>query len=265
MDGVVFLRIAEARGIEARGQLQSLLDAPQIGDELVKLFRRAGQRYNSRMFDFSCDVERPQEPDELTPALRAGNDALARLLRRLYYPESPYEFSVFPTAILGQLYEQFLGQAITLNGRYQAAAVRKPEIRKAGGVYYTPASMVEYILDHTLSPLLKNRSPQSVAGQESARNSHPLRVLDPSCGSGRFLLGAYEYLLRWYLDAYMADSAERWAGGCSPRLRRGPDGDWKLTTAERMDILVRHIYGVDIDPRAVEVTKVSLLLEVMEG
>jgi hypothetical protein len=67
IDGVVFLRIAEARGIEARGQLQSLLDAPQIGDELVKLFRRAGQRYNSRMFDFSRDVERPQEPDEPRP------------------------------------------------------------------------------------------------------------------------------------------------------------------------------------------------------
>jgi SAM-dependent methyltransferase len=265
IDGVVFLRIAEARGIEGRGQLQSLLDAPRIGDGLAKLFRRAGQRYNSQLFDFSRDVERPREPDELAPALRAGNDALARLLRRLCYPESPYEFSVFPTAILGQVYEQFLGQAITLNGGHQAATARKPEIRKAGGVYYTPASMVDYVLDHTLSPLLKNRSPQSVAGQESARNSHPLRVLDPSCGSGRFLLGAYEYLLRWYLDAYIADSAERWASGNSPRLRRGPDGDWKLTTAERTDILVRHIYGVDIDPRAVEVTKVSLLLEVMEG
>jgi hypothetical protein len=263
--GVVFLRIAEARGIEARGQLQSLLDAPQIGDELVKLFRRAGQRYSSRLFDFSRDVERPQEPDELAPALRAGNDALARLLRRLCYPESPYEFSVLATAILGQVYEQFLGQVITLNGRHQATAVRKPEIRKAGGVYYTPASMVDYILDHTLSPLLKNRSPQSVAGQDIARNSDPLRVLDPSCGSGRFLLAAYEYLVHWYLDAYMADSTERWASGHCPRLRRGPDGDWKLTTTERIDILVRHIYGLDIDPRAVEVTKVSLLLEAMEG
>jgi hypothetical protein len=265
IDGVVFLRIAEARGIEARGRLQSLLDAPEIGGELVKLFRHAGERYNSRLFGFSGDVARPEEPDELALALRVGNDALARILRRLYHPESPYEFSVLPTAILGQVYEEFLGQVITLNGGHQSDVVRKPEIRKAGGVYYTPVSIVDYILDHTLSPLLKNRSPQSVAGQENAGNRHPLRVLDPSCGSGGFLLGAYEYLLRWYLDAYVADSAERWAGGWSPRLRRGPYGDWELTTAERIDILLRHIYGLDIDSRAVEVTKVSLLLELMEG
>ena len=90
-------------------------------------------------------------------------------------------------------------------------------------------------------------------------------MLDPACGSGTFLLAAYDYLLRWYLGAYTADGAERWAAGRSPRLRRGPGGDWELTTAERKDILLRHIYGVDIDPRAVEVTKLSLLLKVLEG
>ena len=264
IDRVVFLRMAEARGIQARGQLQSLLDGPDIYGELVKLFRRAGQRYNSGLFNFSQDVKRPEEADELTPALRVGDDALARILRRLYYPESPYEFSVLPAAILGQVYEQFLGQAITLNG-HQADVVFKPEVRKAGGVYYTPAPVVDYILDASLSPLLKDRSPQSVAGRDKTKNRHPLRMLDPACGSGTFLLAAYDYLLRWYLGAYTADGSERWAAGRSPRLRRGPGGDWELTTAERKDILLRHIYGVDIDPRAVEVTKLSLLLKVLEG
>ena len=264
IDRVVFLRMAEARGIEARGQLQGLLDRPDIYGELAKLFRRAGERYNSGLFNFNRDVKRPEEADELTPALQVGDDALARILRRLYYPESPYEFSVLPTAILGQVYEQFLGQVITLNG-YQANVVLKPEVRKAGGVYYTPAAVVNYILDASLSPLLKGRSPQSVAGRDRTRYRHPLRVLDPACGSGTFLLAAYDYLLRWYLGAYAADGADRWAGGRSPRLRRGPGGDWELTTAERTDILLRHIYGVDIDPRAIEVTKLSLLLKVLEG
>ena len=141
IDRVVFLRMAEARGIEARGQLQGLLDRPDIYGKLAKLFRRAGERYNSGLFNFSRDIKRPEEADELTSALRVGDDALARILRRLYYPESPYEFSVLPTAILGQVYEQFLGQVITLNG-YQANVVLKPEIRKAGGVYYTPAPVV---------------------------------------------------------------------------------------------------------------------------
>jgi len=265
IDRVVFLRMAEARGIEVHGQLQRLLEAPDIYGELRKLFRQANERYNSGLFNSGPDVKPPEGPHELRPALRVGNDALARILRRLYFPESPYEFSALPAAILGQVYEQFLGRVITLNGGHQADVVLKPEARKAGGVYYTPAPIVDYMLDATLSPLLEGRSPQSVAGRDGTRNRHPLRVLDPSCGSGTFLLGAYDYLLRWYLDAYTADRAERWASGRSPRLRRGPGGDWELTTAERNDILLRHIYGVDIDPRAVEAAKLSLLLMVLAG
>jgi hypothetical protein len=263
IDRIVFLRIAEARGIEVRGQLQRLLDGPDIHGELEKLFRRAGDRYNSELF--RRGVNRPEHTDDLTPPLHVGDDVLARILRRLYYPESPYEFSVLPAAILGQVYEQFLSQVITLNGGHRADVVRKPEIRKAGGIYYTPAPIVDHILDVTLAPLLKDRSPQSVAGRDSSGNRHPLRVLDPSCGSGMFLLAAYDYFLRWYLGAYTAGGAERWADGQSPRLRRGPEGDWELTTAERTDILLRHIYGVDIDPRAIEVTRLSLLLKVLAG
>ena len=265
IDRVTFLRVAEARGIEVYGQLQSLLARTDIYSELVKLFYRAGERYDSCLFHFGHRVSRPEKPDELTPALQVGNDALARILRRLYHPEGPYEFSVLPTAILGQVYEQFLGRVVTLDSSRQAEVVLKPEVRKAGGVYYTPAPIVDYILEATLSPLLKDRSPESVAGQDSTRNRHPVRVLDPACGSGTFLLGAYDYLLRWYLGAYTADDAERWAYGRAPRLQRDPDGDWELTAAERKDILLRHIYGVDIDPRAVEVTRLSLLLKILDG
>lgn len=263
---VVFLRMAEARGIEVHGQLQRLLDGPGIDSELGKLFRRADERYGSGLRAGSGrDGKRPEVPHEPGPALRVGDDTLARILRRLYGPESPCALPALPPAILGQVYEQFPGQVITLNAGHQADVVLKPEARKAGGVYYTPAPIADYMLDATLSPLLKGRSPQSAAGRDSTRNRHPLRVLDPSCGSGTFLLGAYDYLLRWYLDAYTADGAKRWAAGRFPRLRRGPGGDWELTTAERTDILLRHIYGVDIDPRAVEVTKLSLLLMVLAG
>jgi len=263
---VVFLRMAEARGIEVHGQLQRLLDGPGIDSELGKLFRRADERYGSGLRAGSGrDGKRPEVPHEPGPALRVGDDTLARILRRLYGPESPFAFPALPPAILGQVYEQFPGQVITLNAGHQADVVLKPEARKAGGVYYTPAPIADHMLDATLSPLLTGRSPQSAAGRDSTRNRHPLRVLDPSCGSGTFLLGAYDYLLRWYLDAYTADGAERWAAGRFPRLRRGPGGDWELTTAERTDILLRHIYGVDIDPHAVEVTKLSLLLTVLAG
>jgi len=91
-----------------------------------------------------------------------------------------------------------------------------------------------------------------------------LRILDPACGSGSFLIGAYQFLLDWYLDQYR-QSLKKWGKGRNPRLYQTDGGDWKLTTAERKRILLNNIYGVDIDPQAVEVTKLSLLLKVLEG
>lgn len=100
----------------------------------------------------------------------------------------------------------------------------------------------------------------------------PLRVLDPACGSGSFLLGAYGHLLEWHLRFYTDNDPESWAKLAAPPIARKaiPDekathGDYKLTTHEKKRILTDHIFGVDIDAQAVEVTKLSLLLKVLEG
>jgi hypothetical protein len=91
-----------------------------------------------------------------------------------------------------------------------------------------------------------------------------LRVLDPACGSGSFLINAYQFLLDWHRDWYIVHKPESWAKGRNPVLVQTTSG-WKLTIAERKRILLGNIYGVDIDPQAVEVTKLSLLLKVLEG
>ena len=64
--------------------------------------------------------------------------SLRLLLKILYYPNSPYEFSVLSPEILGNVYEQFLGKVIRLTKWPQAKVEEKPEVKKAGGVYYTP-------------------------------------------------------------------------------------------------------------------------------
>ncbi len=190
------------------------------------------------------------------------------IIRSLYFPDSPYEFSVLPAEILGQVYEQFLGKVIRLTPGGQAKVEEKPEVRKAGGVYYTPAYIVDYIVENTVGRLLGSHllpGEGQGEGRFSPKEAARLRILDPACGSGSFLIGAYQFLLDWHRDRYVADDPERNARGRNPVLYRSVNGQWKLTTAERKRILLDNIFGVDIDPQAVEVTKLSLLLKVLEG
>lgn len=262
LDRLIFLRICEDRGIEFYGQLQALLNGNDVYPRLVELFHKADQRFNSGLFHFQVERERSDAPDNLTPTLQIDDRALKDILKNLYYPDSPYEFSVLPADILGQVYEQFLGKVIRLTSGGRAVVEAKPEVKKAGGVYYTPTYIVAYIVRQAVGALLEGRQPgEPGLGGRGA----PLRVLDPACGSGSFLIGAYQYLLDWYRDGYLAQGAEKHARGKSPRLYQAPSGEYRLTSAERKRILTEHIYGVDIDPQAVEVTKLSLLLKVLEG
>ena len=288
IDRILFLRICEDRGIEEYGCLQKLLEGQDVYQRLVALFHRADTRYNSGLFHFNEEAGWEEMPDRLTPSLLIDDTVLKKIIKRLYYPESPYEFSVISPVILGQVYEQFLGKVIRLTPGHQAKVEYKPEVKKAGGVYYTPQYIVDYIVQHTVGELVKDKTPREIA---------KIRVLDPACGSGSFLLGAYQFLLDWHLNWYIhnlvpviADKSmtspevqallpepvpkaakKKSAGDTSLPIYKSASGsssrtrsDWKLTIAERKRILLNNIYGVDIDMQAVEVTKLSLLLKVLE-
>jgi hypothetical protein len=251
IDRIIFLRMCEDRGIEQYGQLQALLNGSAVYGRLKQFFQSADDRYNSGLFHFHKEKDR-EDPDELTPSLKIDDKTLKDMIADLYYPDSPYEFSVLPAEILGQVYEQFLGKVIRLTKGHQARVEDKPEVKKAGGVYYTPAYIVDYIVKHTVGKLLEDKTPKQAA---------KLRILDPACGSGSFLLGAYQYLLDWHRDWYVNDEPAKH----TKELYQGPGGSWRLSTTVKKDILTNNIYGVDIDPQAVEVTKLSLLLKVLEG
>jgi len=273
IDRIIFLRICEDRGIEPYKQLEGVTNGIDVYPRLVALFRRADDRYNSGLFHFMREKDRTEGPDELTPDLVIDDKPLKGILHSLYYPDSPYEFSVLPAEILGHVYEQFLGKVITLTAGHRAKVEDKPEVKKAGGVYYTPSYIVDYIVEHTVGKLLEERRVEVTQvsrgrGKKRLRvpaMDRPLRILDPACGSGSFLLGAYQVLLNWYRDYYSDNDPQAWAKFEEPPIACATDGSWKLTTAERKRILLDHIYGVDIDTQAVEVTKLSLLLRVLEG
>ena len=286
IDRIIFLRICEDRGIEHYETLHALSHNEGVYARVCDLFRLADDKYNSGLFHFAEEAGRDEIPDTLTPSLVIDDSVLKAIINRLYYP-SPYEFSVIPAEILGQVYEQFLGKVIRLSASHRADVEDKPEVRKAGGVYYTPAYIVDYIVKKTVGELVKGKTPREVA---------KLTIVDPACGSGSFLLGAYQFLLDrhrdWYIEHLVPVLKDRTAAAPEvqallpdpiasgkakkegayelPIYKAGTSdpskmrSDWRLTTAERKRILLNNIYGVDIDPQAVEVTKLSLLLKVLE-
>ncbi|OQY17017.1 MAG: restriction endonuclease subunit M, partial [Anaerolineaceae bacterium 4572_32.2] len=248
IDRIIFLRMCEDRGIEEYGQLLALTNGPHVYARLGEYYRRADEKYNAGLFDFTADT--------LTRSLLIDDKALKPILSSLYYPQCPYEFSVLPVEILGQVYEQFLGKVIRLTAGHRAKVEEKPEVKKAGGVYYTPSYIVDYIVSQTVGKLVQGKTPRQIS---------KLRVLDPACGSGSFLLGAYQYLLDYHRQWYEDNDPAKHARRKQPAVYQASGGDWRLTGAEKKRILLNNIYGVDIDRQAVEVTKLSLLLQVLEG
>jgi hypothetical protein len=293
LDRLIFLRICEDRGIEEYERLKKAADAKGIYPELIKLFQQADDRYNSGLFHFRSEKDRHEDHDTLTPHLLIDDALLKPLIRGLYYPDSPYEFSVLSADILGQVYEQFLGKIITLNASHKATVEDKPEVKKAGGVFYTPTYIVGYIVRQTVGTLIgqieeheirlgakrteraqeKQQQTGLGAGIDVTDEKMPkrvidrvaqIKVLDPACGSGSFLIGAYQFLLDWHLSWYVRTGVQRWAKGKNPPIVQRANGDWVLSLTERKRIMLGNLHGVDIDSQAVEVTKLSLLLKVLE-
>ena len=252
IDRILFMRICEDMGIEPYKQLHSLINGPRVYPRLCELFQIADEKYNSGLFHFKPESDRPETPDELTLNLTIEDSYLKLIFDGLYYPKSPYEFSVIPAEILGNVYEQFLGMVISVSSSRRVDIQPKPEVKKAGGVYYTPSYIVDYIVKNTVGKLCENKPPKEIA---------KLRFLDPACGSGSFLLGAYTYLLDYHCDWYIANNLEKH----TKQIYQGKGGLWRLTIDEKKKILLNNIFGVDIDSQAVEVTKLSLLLKVLEG
>jgi hypothetical protein len=261
IDRIIFLRIAEDRGVEDYGKLQTALKGEIFYENLFAHFKEADSKYNSGLFDF--------KRDKLSAALQVDNKVLKNIINELYYPNSPYEFSVLSVEILGSAYEQFLGKQIRLSERHKAVIEEKPEVRKAGGVYYTPQYIVEYIVQQTVGKLVEGKKPEQIKA---------LKIVDPACGSGSFLIGAFQFLLNYHQQYYKPDFEKLSAIASSTehnikqrneaikersKLPLTPDG--ALTTKLKKEILLNNIYGVDIDTQAVEVTKLSLLLKCMEG
>ncbi len=244
IDRIIFLRIAEDRKVENYGSIQNCAKLKNSYKALFKFFENADEKYNSGLFDF--------KKDQLSSKINISDDCLSEIISELYFPKCSYEFSVIPVEILGSAYEQFLGKTIQITDGGKIKIEEKPEVRKAGGVFYTPQYIVEYIVKHTVGKAIDGKTPNQI---------EKIKILDPSSGSGSFLLGAYQFLLDYHLSWYRNNVKNSSKGKKDAPLN--PDGS--LKTEIKKKILINNIFGVDCDANAVEVTKLSLLLKCLEG
>jgi len=276
LDRLLFIRISEARGIDTGTKLQTLLEtwkgrqeeSDRLRDEppahwggsglsasrgtlwnsVVRHIRALDRRPPSHVPYFNGNLFKIHFSEELI----VGDVWLSEFLEAISSESSPYKFGYVAVEILGTIYERFLGNIVRPHGR-GAVIEEKPEVRKAGGVYYTPRYIVEYIVEQTVGKILEGKKPEETL---------KLRFLDPACGSGSFLLRVFERVCEHWQQWLVDHPGKRKKDWCWLDVKTNT---LHLTARIKRRILRETIYGVDLDPQAVEVTQLSLYLKMLEG
>ncbi len=239
---LIFLRICEDRDIEKYATLRKTgLD--NTFTRLLDILKRADKFYDSGIFRLLNDA--PLE-------LKLRDNVLHAIIDELYYPKSPYTFSVVDAEVLGEIYEIFLGEEILVDNNGTVSVIAKPEVRESGGIVPTPRYLADIIVEETLNPIVFNKKPQEI---------EKLTIADICCGSGIFLLSSFDLLLNYYLNWYLNNKRNDHIG---TKIYEKSTGNWRITYSEKRDILQRHIRGIDIDSNAVEVARFSLFLKLIE-
>ncbi len=257
LDRIVFIRIAEDRRIIEKRRLADAVDEWNARGGKFHIFEWLNDLFHQINEDFNGEIFKPH----LSETIRIDSEVLVRIIERLYPPRSPYRFDVIGVELLGSTYERYLGKTIRLTAR-QVRLEEKPEVRKAGGVYYTPSYIVDYIVKNTVGKLISGKTPRQIEA---------IRILDPACGSGSFLISAFQCLIdyhaRWYIEhpEHEGLAQRRPVLDFMREVYNDPGGLLRLSVYRKVQILRNNLFGVDIDPQAVEITMMSLYLKALEG
>ncbi|MBI1800422.1 MAG: Eco57I restriction-modification methylase domain-containing protein [Chloroflexi bacterium] len=255
LDRLIFIRVGEDRGALPAGGLLHIArkwreEGRQrpITADLIPLFREVNDKLNGEIF-------KPHRCEQI----KWDSALVAQIIS---VGLEPYNFAQIGVELLGSIYERYLGKTIRVTAK-RAIVEDKPEVRKAGGVYYTPKYIVDYIVAQTVGRLIAGKTPKQI---------EKLRIVDPACGSGSFLLSAYQALLDYHRDYY---AHQRSAPAAPPGAERAVEqgrllgaeegGEFRLSLQQKADIIRNNIFGVDIDAQAVEITMMSLYLKMLEG
>jgi len=236
LDRLIFIRNAEDREMEENKLLSNVRQWSQKGKgnlikEISTVYKYYDDQYNSKLF-----------AHHLCDDLYIDNEALHEVIEGLNHSKDNsyrYDFSIIESDVLGNIYEQYLSNILKSTPK-RAKLEESKTHRKEQGIYYTPSYIVDYIVKNTVGEYIKTHTPEEIK---------KVRILDPACGSGSFLIRAYKELENYWKQ----------------------NSDFAQTTldseefySKKVEILKNNIFGVDLDPKAVEIAQLNLLLQISE-
>jgi len=231
---LIFIRNCEDRKIE-NNKLRATLNQWRTGgckgeliEKLQQVFRYFADPYDSDLF----------EP-HLTDSISIESATVEDIINGLYkVPGSiaNYDFSIMEPDVLGSVYEQYLGYVTSLRKKdFEEQQEVTKKHRKEQGIYYTPTFVTNYIVKETVGHFLKDHTHNEILN---------MKILDPACGSGSFLIRAFDELLNYHAGVRSKPVVE-------------------LDQHERLQVLLSNIFGVDLDKQAVEIARLNLLLRTL--
>ncbi len=237
---ILFLRMCEDREILPYENLKTVANDGTWQD-FLDMMLNADHRFDSSLFDVTNDPLFDNARN-----IQIDKDVLCGMVNKLYYPDAPYTFSVFDSEFLGLVYEFFLLKRLTINNNEVILQSKPENINR--DVVFTPRLLVDYIVQSLLEPALADLDLENLLAK---------KIIDPACGSGGFLLSAFDFLINRFVDYYRLNNDQTYIFDTG-------DG-WQLSFDKKKDILINCLYGVDRDIAATEVTRFSLLVKLLEG
>jgi type I restriction-modification system DNA methylase subunit len=242
---LIFIRKAEDIGINIDNEgkdIEFLDEITKLPDDeafpkLKKIFLKYEEVFDSELFMRMYDSDLAHVEIE--------GKIVKELVKHLYESRNGdfiYNFDWITSDVLGNVYEQYLGNIIRETAKGAKAEESRPH-RKEQGIYYTPTYVVDYIVRSTLGELIKDKKSSEV---------DKIKMLDPACGSGSFLIKAFDVLDEYYSKHdkdYVQARLDIAAGSMYTRKRK---------------ILENNLFGVDLDKKAVEISQLNLLLKIAE-
>ena len=250
VDRLIFMRSVEDRGLEERDFLLKIVQDYREGRtekrlwETLKIkFKIFDKEYNSKLFSHSLLEEESK--------IFFDDESLQKVVRTLYYGakdnQERYQFDEIPGDLLGAIYEQYLGTILQESDK-RVKLEEGSGKRKKMGIYYTPSYIVDYIVKNTVGEYIKDKTIDEILD---------VRIVDPACGSGSFLIRAFVDVCR-----VVEEKLKRGEFGTSVTFDKYGG---RLNLGQKAALLTNCIYGVDLDEKAVELAQLNLLLKILEN